>query len=254
MPLSSSVTKVIDHHQISNNTVADSDGVTSTIEMVGSCASLIAQEVIRDESYIVDESVATLLLSAIILDTGNLKAAGRVTDTDKSVVEELVKFLPSSFCQDDLFADLINARFNISKLPARQALRKDYKECTVGPHIMGFSSITGLLSDFLIQPNIKQDLMNFYSEHKLDALIILGVHMADPTTTSIQRQIAIFQPESTNSEFSDSIVSLLEASDKLCCERLDSFPDFEGVVLNQANVEMSRKQIIPLVTSFVASV
>ena len=248
---SSSVVKIIDHHQKSTNSLADKAGVSTTIEMVGSCASLIAREILDDKSYTVEESVATLLLSAILLDTGNLKAARRVTQADEAAVEELLKFLPPSFNSDDHYSRLLHARFDISKLSIKQALHKDYKECHVNNFTIGFSTITTLLSDFVQPMNINTDLAEFYSDQKLDALILVGVSIPSPT---MRRQIAVFQPEGMNSDFSESIVNVFEANEDLQCKRVEQAMQFTGTILEQGNSDMSRKQIMIIVTSFVASV
>lgn len=252
---SSNVIQVIDHHQETANSVANKSDVSTTMEMVGSCASLIAREVLEDDTYMVDEPTATLLLSAILLDTGDLKAAKRVTNTDEYAVQELSRFLPSSFSRDDHFSNMFKARFDVSTLSVKQALQKDYKECTVSNYTIGFSSITALLSNFLLQPSVNSDFMEMYCSHKLDLLIILGILISDPSATKIQKQIAVFQPEGINPEFSESIVNVLEANLELKCERRSGgVVGFQGVLLEQGNVDMSRKHIIPIVTSFVTSV
>lgn len=250
---SSSVTQIIDHHQAGADSVANQASVVTTMEMTGSCASLIAREVVEDAEYTVEEPVAILLLSAILLDTGDLKAAKRVTTTDEAAVEELSKFLPSTFSRDDHFSKLFKARFDISNLSVQQALKKDYKECVVNEYRIGFSTVPGLLSELLTQPNINTDFMDFFSTHGLNALIVLGVFIMDPAATKIQRQICVFQPEAMNSEFTESIINVFEANSELNCERTDLVPEFQGVLLQQKNADMSRKHIIPIVTSFVTS-
>ena len=250
---SSNVTKVIDHHQAVENTVAGKDGVSTTLEMVGSCSSLVAAELLKDPACTLDVALATLLLSAILLDTGNLKAPSRVTAADKSAVEELVKILPS-FNLDDHFLKLFEARFDVSKLSIQQALQRDYKECTVNHYTIGFSTVTTLLSNFLSAENVNSDFAEFYSSRKLDALIVVGVLMA-VEQSEVQRQIAIFEPEGVGAEFAESIASMLESEESLRCERMSPSPtNFRGFLLQQGNPDMSRKHILPIVTSFIRSV
>lgn len=249
-PFSSRVTKVIDHHQKSDNSVSDQAGVTATMKVVGSCASLVATEVMEDE---MEEPLAILLLSAILLDTGNLKAAERVTNTDETAAEKLKKFLPSSFNCDELYNELFKRRFDISKLSIEQVLRKDYKECKVNDrYTIGFSSITALLSDFLTLKDMKQKLVEFCSTHKLAVYIISGISMPDPNASMV-RQIAVYQPEGAGSELSQSIAGFLEANSELKCKRMEAVAEFGGVILEQGNVNMSRKHIIPILTSFMSS-
>lgn len=249
---SSSVTKVIDHHQESVNSVANKAGVTATIEMTGSCASLVAREVLEDAEYTFEQPAAILLLSAILLDTCNLKAAKRVTSTDEFAVEELSKFLPASFSRDEHFGKLFKARFDVSTLSVKQLLQRDYKECAISGYLVGFSTVTAVLTELLSHPNGNTDFMDFFSGHNLNSLIVVGI-LSDPSGAKIQRQIAVFQPDGINTEFSESIINLLEGNTELQCERTDLVPDFQGVVLEQKNGDMSRKDIIPIVTSFVKS-
>ena len=251
---SSSVVEIIDHHEKSNHSVADLAGVSTTIEMVGSCATLIARELLNDDSFTMEEQVAILLLSSILLDTGNLKAARRVTQTDETVVEELKNFLPSSINCDDHFSKLLKARFDISNLSSKQVLQKDYKECVINNYTIGFCSVSALLSGFLSRTNINNDMREFHSDHKLDALVLLGISKLDPSDTKMQRQVAVFQPEGVDSDFSESILNVLEANEELQCKRVDQNLEFTGVLLEQENVDMSRKHIIPIVSSFVRSV
>ena len=54
-------------------------------------------------------------------------------------------------------------------------------------------------------------------------------------------------------DFAESISSVLETQEILNSEHL-SVPAFEGVVLEQRNVLLSRKQIIPMIADFLAAV
>ena len=250
---SPNVVKVIDHHAPAQESVANKPGVSTIMETVGSCSSLVAGELLKDESYTVEPPAATLLLSAILLDTGNLQAAARVTEVDKITVEELSKLLPSSFHREPHFSELLRARFDISKLAVQQVLERDFKQCRENGFTIGFSSVTALLTDFLLNAadTLNSDFMEFQLRHKLDAFLVLGISMSDPT--EVRRQIAVFQPDGVNQEFTESIVNMLEAEDSLKCERLVSTPGFSGALLDQGNPEMSRKQVLPMVTAFIRS-
>lgn len=251
---SPNVTTVIDHHQAATDSVARKPGVSTTLEMVGSCSSLITEELLMDEDYVLEQAAATLLLSAILLDTGNLKAAARTTKTDKFAVEELTKRLPSSFDREHHFNELFEACFDISKLSIKQALERDFKQCTVNQYTIGFSSVTTLLSDLLSADDVNSYFMEFQSSRKLNAFIVLGVSMSGPAALKVKRQIAVFEPDGVSSEFSESIANMLEAEESLKCERVHSVPGFRGVLFDQGIPDMCRKDILPIVTSFIRSV
>lgn len=248
---SPNVVKVIDHHPPAQESVANKPGVSTTMETVGSCSSLVAHELLKDENYTMETPAATLLLSAILLDTGNLQVAARVTEADKSAVEELSKLVASSFNRESHFQEMFQARFDISNLTVKQVLERDYKQCTEKGFTVGFSSVTALLTEFLSRDTVNSDFLEFQSHHELDAFVVLGISMSGPT--EVHRQIAVFQPEGVSQEFSESIANMLEAEDSLKCERLDNIPGFRGVLLDQRNTDMSRKQVLPLVTAFIRS-
>jgi len=64
-------------------------------------------------------------------------------------------------------------------------LGKDYKECVMNQYTVGFSTVTTLLSDFLSPHTINTALRQFYTRHKLDAFIILGIMVSDPSGNRI---------------------------------------------------------------------
>jgi exopolyphosphatase len=85
MDYTSLVDEIIDHHQDSESVVTCS----RTIELVGSCSTLVAQKLLNRDDYTMTQDVATLLLAAILIDTGDLKAEGRCTHWDVDVSSQL---------------------------------------------------------------------------------------------------------------------------------------------------------------------
>ena len=251
---------MIDHHDVDPEGVVGRENVRSTIETVGSCSTLVADKLLQDGDYKVEEGVAILLLSAILLDTGNLLAEGRVTEKDRAAAEELQKLLPKSLDRQAHFKTLFTERFDISKLSTLQVLQKDFKLAKVcDKYSLGFSSVTALLSDFAKRENFGQDVSDFYHERKLDVLLLLGMYVPDPESSDKRRQILIYQPHSECSniapDFAESLANVLEANEGLQCVReTDEVEGFEGILLNQGNIAMSRKQILPIVTQFVNTV
>ena len=252
---SSRVTRIIDHHEVESSSLGNKDDVVVILELTGSCTTLIAREILKDHSFVMEEPIARALVSVILLDTSNLLAEGRVTNTDSTIVEDLLKFLPSSFDKDEQFSKYLSALVDVSSLSIKSALAKDFKESKFGARYkVGFSSLMLLLSDYLVQPKAKQDLAEFFSVQDLDALIVFGVSIPAPNCGEVRKQIAVYQPEGSPSEFTESLVLMFEANEELKCERMEDLVAFEGVVLDQGNVELSRKQIIPILASFIASV
>ena len=256
----SKITKVIDHHDKSEDTVSG-DGIDVVIEGVGSCSTLVAERILGDSTGTVDKKLATLLLAGILLDTGDLKLQGRVTDKDNTVVQQLLQQVPSDIDRAQFYRKLFELRFDITQLTTLEVLRKDFKVTQIdNTYTLGFCTVSSLLSKFLKRSNISQDLTVFYNTHNLDALLLLGVYVSDFEGTKKQRQIAIFRPSSESSSLPvphllESLASVLEDDPDLKCDRiLEKIESFDGVLLEQGNVAMARKQIIPIITKFVASV
>lgn len=257
----SNIAEVIDHHEQTENTLASGDGVKVAIENVGSCSTLVAERILGDNAGIVDEKLAALLLASILLDTGDLKLQERTTVKDTAIAEQLLQKVASGVDREKFYTKLFEQRSDISQLATLDVLRRDFKLERVGDKFsFGFSTVTTLLSDFLQRPDIFRDLSSFYASHSLDALLLLGIHVSSRDDAEKRRQIAIFRPSSQPSispvpHLLESLSSLLEDDPDLKCDRVDeSIDGFDGVLLEQGNVAVSRKQIIPKVVQFVSSV
>ena len=255
------IAEVIDHHEQTESTLVAGDRVKVAIENVGSCSTLVAERILGDNAGIVDEKLAALLLASILLDTGDLKLQGRTTDKDNAVAEQLLQKVASNIDREQFYTKLFEQRSDISQLTNMDVLRRDFKLEQVGDKFsFGFCTVTSLLSDFFKRPNIFQDLLSFYTSQNLDALLLLGIHVSCRDDSEKRRQIAIFRPSSQPSispvpHLLESLASLLEDDPDLNCDRVDeNIEGFDGVLLEQGNVAVTRKQIIPKVTQFVSSV
>lgn len=257
--LRSKIVEIIDHHELSGATQPGS-GVKVLIEDVGSCSTLVAEKIIHDNIEAVDEKVAVLLLASILLDTGNLKMQGRVTEKDCAVAKLLLQRAASVVDQTQLYIALFKQRVDITQLTTLEVLRKDFKVAHIcNAYSIGFCTITSLLSEFLKRSSIREDLTSFYEANKLDALLLLGAHVSDCEGTEKRRQIAIFRPLSAAAlpvpHLLESLASVLEDDPDLKCNCIHgNVEDFGGVLMEQGNTSVTRKQIIPKITKFVASV
>lgn len=109
-----------------------------TIEVgPGSCSSLIADTLREREllGYAVDAEdaqVAKLLLAAIMIDTSNLKAEGKVTEVDKRSVEFLrgvVKRVSGEWDLEGFYKEILRAKKNsLDLLTLEEVLDRDFKE------------------------------------------------------------------------------------------------------------------------------
>ncbi len=229
--------------------------MASTVEIVGSCATLVSEILVADSDYELGPGLSTLLVSAILLDTGNLQAQHIVTDKDKAMTTELLSLLPEEFEPQSHYLSLSKARRDITKLSTLQVLGRDFKlSMTADKFCIGFSTITAELGTFVSRDNFTNELCSFYKERSVDVLLLLAAYPASADQGDWRRQIAVCRPEGGWSDLPESIVSMLEAHNDLQCSRVEEAVVFNGVLLNQANPTMSRKHILPLVTQFVCDV
>jgi inorganic pyrophosphatase/exopolyphosphatase len=234
------VVAVIDHHPGISPTV----GQEWVMELVGSCASLVAETLLEDDSYTMHREMATLLLGAILLDTVGLDAtAGRLTDKDQAMAERLGQLAGADPVQ--LYSSLSAARLSTAGLTAHQLLRKDLKCATAGAHCLGFSSVTcPLSSELLGREEMEEAVSTLCQARELSALVVLGVSVG---AASMSREIAIFQPE--GSDLADTVAGVLESDQQLECRRAPSATSC--ILLSQGNPQLSRKYTLPLVVDFI---
>ena len=89
---------------------------------------------------------------------------------------------------------------------------------------------------------IEQDMTLFCNQNGLQLLVLLCIQMKP-----LQRQIALYQPREVTQDLVDSVAATLEANPDLQVERVGEGL-FDGIVLEQGNSSVTRKQIIPIVT------
>lgn len=101
------VDEIIDHHDD-----AYTFECSRVIEPVGSCSTLVGERLLSSEDYKIPSDVATFLLAAILIDTGNLKMESRVTPKDIEVAEKLGSLV--SLSSDQLYYNVsISLKFII---------------------------------------------------------------------------------------------------------------------------------------------
>lgn len=138
---------LVDHHTASENIDADNimeimdhrpvtqplpPNAKCTIDDVGSCATLIADTILRSGAAPECKDILQLLHGAIVLDTVNFsKEADKTRPLDVSVNASIEQLLGCDKDQRNrLFADLVVARSDVSSLDSLQILSKDLKIIT----------------------------------------------------------------------------------------------------------------------------
>lgn len=152
--LEPAVHRIIDHHVDENQCSRASGSENRTIEMVGSCATLVANNLLNISEQkqqpeeqpqpSIDPSLAELLLGTILVDTVNCDPSkGRTTNADIKAVEVLssVPLHSPNLSKDALFETLREAKFSLASLTIDELLRKDYKEDLACSTPFGISSV-----------------------------------------------------------------------------------------------------------------
>ena len=126
------ITAVMDHRPWEiPATYYSSKTVDEWMEIVGSCATLVATKIFKENCAFNDQAALTLLRGCILLDTGNLskkalKATERDIDTLQNIERRLVKrgTCPPRLQQYDA---LETAKENVSSFSLSMLIRKDLK-------------------------------------------------------------------------------------------------------------------------------
>jgi inorganic pyrophosphatase/exopolyphosphatase len=120
--LSPFVEGILDHHR-------DEDAgypAHKIIRSVGSTATIVADQVLAQNPEKITAQTAFMLLSAILLDTKDLKDAGKTTSQDTAVAK-LLKEKAGKLYTDQLYAVLHKKRQEVDIQRPDHILRKDFK-------------------------------------------------------------------------------------------------------------------------------
>ncbi|CAL4153510.1 unnamed protein product, partial [Meganyctiphanes norvegica] len=239
--LEPAVVQVLDHHKLERQVDSLPNGMS--VEMVGSCTTLIAESIKKTNKDIVDPIVASLLHGTILLDTVNLsEQAKRVTPKDIEMVEWLEEYLGNSE-RESVFKGLTTAKADVSTLTCEQMLRKDLKVASGTQVRVGVASVPMLVKDFLGRSDTNFGNLHEHCElYKYNILVIMGINIVD---NNVERDMAIFSEDS--SLLNEVSSYLISASDNIL--KLSSFTcDIKDVkAFSQGNAAASRKVVLPFV-------
>ncbi|XP_066996498.2 exopolyphosphatase PRUNE1 [Anabrus simplex] len=218
-----------------------------TLLRVGSCATLIAKEVMQRQPSLLVQDVCLLLYGPILLDTACLSPnAGRTSQLDLDVISELDKHIGYAVKRDEIFQNLLDARSDISSLSPPQLLVKDMKIIN-GVPICGLPI---LVQEFVKIPDVKMALEEFCSQRKISTLMIMGLTIVQNV---IRRDLAVFS--ASEPIVGQQLIEHLKksSSPSLLLEPLHSV--IPGLTLfKQGNIKASRKEIVPLVKTATESI
>ncbi|XP_042908214.2 exopolyphosphatase PRUNE1 isoform X1 [Parasteatoda tepidariorum] len=239
--LQGTIVQIIDHHKINNpETISRID---SKIEDVGSCSTLIAEEILKFPNLI-DSQIALLLLGTILLDTVCLQeSAKRVTEKDKVVAAKLEKYI-KDINKEELFQELLHAKFDTSNLSPEQLLRKDTKYISNGATNVAIASLPLLLKDIIQDDEFLLALEQLSIQKNLSFIVILGSQIVEDNGL-VKRQIAIYDK---SQQFLNKVTSYLVGLENpsLCLCHVP-VPISCVHLFEQENSSLSRKFILPAI-------
>ena len=197
-----SVIGIIDHHDDEGHYLAANP---RRIQIpTGSCSSLVTENFVTHEGQSIPTELADLLVSAIMIDTGNVKAApkGKAVPSDIEAFKTLWPFTTLGRSQtqslstqstgvdlksvrqqtERVWQQIADKKYDLSSVGHRDLLRRDYKEYET--ELMGLryglSSVPMALSEWLSRPDVNRNLQVVFdfmeawgAERKLDVVGVL---------------------------------------------------------------------------------
>eukprot|EP01119_Soliformovum_irregulare_P005183 TRINITY_DN1668_c0_g1_i1.p1 TRINITY_DN1668_c0_g1~~TRINITY_DN1668_c0_g1_i1.p1 ORF type:complete len:406 (+),score=131.67 TRINITY_DN1668_c0_g1_i1:164-1219(+) len=252
--LEEAVVRIMDHHK-EEKKCTRATGSDRVIEMVGSCASLVARAFKETNNLSLLSNVEKkILLAPILLDTANLDPKfQKVTPVDADIATILMKDLSMDAKQQKEYNDKLTAeRFSVESLSTNDLLRMDYKAFKLNIHEVGISSVKKSIKDWLkSEPHLPKAMESFRVSQKLDILYAMTIFMDEKE--NVHRELVILSPSGELLE--NSMKFLLKTDLKL--EQVEQAASaaflkegYHVAFLVQHNTGASRKQLQPLLSDF----
>jgi exopolyphosphatase len=275
------VTAIVDHHEDEKRHPEASPRIVES--PTGSCSSLIGRLIQKEWDAGMSRPVARLLLCAVLIDTGGLKAGGKAEVTDREVALFLLEKAGLVSADAGTIVDvhdvkeakeltriLTTRKTSVDSLSLRDLLRRDYKEYRFVPSWMAEGSLlVGLAS---VPRSIKaitggnqkgrEELATacaaWINEKGLDMLGVLTSwkHEGKGSKKGKHRRETLWVVR-TDKEVEDRLWKGLEGSAELELERKESVMeeaagrDLKMRLYEQGNGQATRKVITPLVRAII---
>ncbi|XP_014600781.1 PREDICTED: protein prune homolog isoform X1 [Polistes canadensis] len=241
MTLVNSVVEIIDHHP--QDASWPWHGKTIHLDLVGSCATLVAHNLLIKHPESVDAWLANFLRGPILLDTCKFsKEANRTTSLDREIMETLERISSLGSDRDQIYQGILTAKTDISELTPDDLVLRDLKFESNVP----FIGLPILIKDFLTLEGAIGAVEKFTESRKCMVAILMGIALKNDHVT---RDIAVFSLL-TNGLENKIINALLESSEpplELTLEKRIEEEKYNLFYYKQGNVCASRKQILPIV-------
>ncbi|KAK9869472.1 hypothetical protein WA026_003227 [Henosepilachna vigintioctopunctata] len=238
--LKDTVCKIFDHRPV-NESVKWPANVTVRIQPVGSCATLIVDEILKNDNLLFKE-LAYLLYCTIIFDTlAVLPENKKATPLDIEMVTKLEKKFGFQESRLSVFKKIVDLHADTSTLTVKQILIRDLKFVNNIP----IPALPMLVETFLKLPDVEQNLNEMSIKNNAPFIVLVGIE----SNPDIKRDIALFVVKS-NINLKKLLAQEFKNNSGFNFQEMSS--GFENVILlRQLNIENTRKQILPIVQQFV---
>ncbi|XP_029437862.1 exopolyphosphatase PRUNE1 isoform X2 [Rhinatrema bivittatum] len=245
--LEEAVTEVIDHRPLERRS---SPSCKVTAELVGSCATLVTERILKEAPQVLDTQVASLLHGTIVLDCVNLAPeAGKVTPKDSECVALLESRFPDLPERSATFESLQKAKFDVSALTTDQMLRKDLKALSSDHVHLAICSIYINLEAFLQRKNLHQDLCAFCQRHGYNVLVAMTIAFNEKYEPF--RQLAVY---SEDKFLRESVCRALERAENPLLQLTPLPSPYSAIqAYDQGNTLASRKKALPILKHLLRS-
>lgn len=228
------------------------------ISLVGSCATLVAEEYINSKMLGEQEKeILNLLRSTIVLDTVNFsELAARATPKDVEIctaLEEAMKKFNCIKTRDKTFKSLVEARADVSSLTASQLLRKDLKILTSSKNKNIKVALPGFplpVQQFILKSNADAAVTEFANEFNCCVVLLMGMYV-HPEDNSVHRDFGIINISDSNLfELIEKRITSFDEP-KLLTEYCKDCNFMNGSFYKQNNIKVTRKHLLPIVKSII---
>ena len=255
------VVRILDHHR--DEGFCEKANPRNVVFPLGSSCTLVAQHAF-DKCFTLDSSVARLLLSTILVDTGNLDPSmGKTEALDLSIARALGDIAEIQIKEEDnsssnrskLYAELLAAKYNVSGLTTAEHFRKDYKEFAENQNqssvLVGMSSVLKDLAEFEMT-ELSSQAYSWMQARNLKVFLVLTAFFDEKSAEKKEfRRQVLLCTLSKDHEMHDSICAVLK-SKNLDLKPLTTFESAQCRIqtFEQLNLKASRKQIYPIISDF----
>lgn len=241
IPLADSVVEIIDHRPPDPSWPWPNRRIS--LEIVGSCATLVARNLLRKHPEILDNRLCSLLRGPILIDTCNFSAeADRATPTDFEVTEALEKAGKLVESRTKAFEDILAAKTDISSLTPDDLLIRDLK-VTENVPIVGLPM---LVQNFMKIEKAPEAVRGFAGSMGTKVVVLIGLNAS---SGKVSRDVAVFSFKGAplQTKIIEELTSSTQPSLELKKVYSTEEEDFEFVIYRQGNLRVSRKQILPII-------